>query len=962
MKRFKKIFGLILLLFTFTMISNVKTYAAVDQTKVKELSNAIIDTIKSNGNQVKVMGLNIDPSEYADILDATCADVQSYVDAGRIYFPVTPAVWMGKVYYINLYYYTDDKSKVVTKAEAIEKKVDYIINNYASKGKTDFEKAQIVHDYLATNCQYANDHYKNNTTTPDDSTSYGCLINGSAVCEGYARAYELIMNRMGIETKRVEGDDMPGGGSHEWNVIKLGGKWYYVDVCWDDPVWYGLSSESYKDYVQYTDFLKTTSEFEKDHGNSKNWYVDAYSGQYIPNYRKATAGLPVANTESAYKVNRDLYKITVPVTSPTISKAAVSKDNVTLTWNATTKIGGYVIYRSTNATSGYQQIAKVTDPATVTYKDTLTKNGTYYYKVRAYYTGYSANYYSAYSAAKSADITAISTAIKVDVGTPTLSATSTNENVKLTWSSVVGANGYEVYKDGKLVKTTTATSFSESLSATGTHTYKVRAYKVVSGKNYYSGYSEKSVTITIALTKPVISGITVNQKIATIAWNSVTGASGYEVYRNGSKIASVTATSYKDQLSDNGTYSYTVKAYKNFAGKTYNSAVSTAKTVTVNYVADNNKPNTPATQPTTTPAANITVDAPKSMVVSAINEKVTMSWSAVSGATGYKIYRKIGNGSYSQIQKLGQTTCYDNVTANGSYTYKVVAYKTVSGKEYTSTGIERTTNVTIIGTPASMTASANLEKVSLKWVAVTGAEGYQIFRNGTLIKTVTATSYAESLKTSGTYTYKIRAYRGSYYSGYATKAVKVTVVTVAKPTLSSVSASNKTVTVKWTKVAGANGYEIYRSTKASSGYTKVATITNGNTVSWKNTISAGGAYYYKVRAFKKVSGRTFYSAYSEAKSVRVTPATSLTSVKASGAKVTLKWSKVTGAKGYQIYRSTKSGSGYACVKKVTSGNTVSFVNTVARKKTYYYKVRAYYVIGGKIYYSSFSTVKSIKVN
>ena len=80
------------------------------------------------------------------------------------------------------------------------------------------------------------------------------------------------------------------------------------------------------------------------------------------------------------------------------------------------------------------------------------------------------------------------------------------------------------------------------------------------------------------------------------------------------------------------------------------------------------------------------------------------------------------------------------------------------------------------------------------------------------------------------------------------------------------------------------------------------------------------------------------------------------------AKVTVKWSKVKGASGYKIYRSTKKSSGFKCGKTVKSGSTVKYVNKNLKKgRNYYYKVRAYRTVDGKKVYGAYSSVKKVRV-
>lgn len=109
-------------------------------------------------------------------------------------------------------------------------------------GMTDLEKAVALHDYLAVNIKY--DSELANATKYDPESyiyspqnpiysAYGALVNQDAVCQGYALAYKLLLNKAGIESGVVTSEAM----GHEWNYIKLDGKYYYVDVTWDDPVW-----------------------------------------------------------------------------------------------------------------------------------------------------------------------------------------------------------------------------------------------------------------------------------------------------------------------------------------------------------------------------------------------------------------------------------------------------------------------------------------------------------------------------------------------------------------------------------------------------------------------------------------------------------------------------------------------------------------------------------------------------
>lgn len=95
---------------------------------------------------------------------------------------------------------------------------------------SDYDKALYLHDYVAKKVEYV--------MTGDHQTAYGALIGGKAVCAGYARAYQLLLNAAGIDSWYVTGQSKnPSTGrmeDHGWNVVFLDGKSYYTDVTWDD--------------------------------------------------------------------------------------------------------------------------------------------------------------------------------------------------------------------------------------------------------------------------------------------------------------------------------------------------------------------------------------------------------------------------------------------------------------------------------------------------------------------------------------------------------------------------------------------------------------------------------------------------------------------------------------------------------------------------------------------------------
>lgn len=187
-------------------------------------------------------------------------------------------------------------------------------------------------------------------------------------------------------------------------------------------------------------------------------------------------------------------------------------------------------------------------------------------------------------------------------------------------------------------------------------------------------------------------------------------------------------------------------------------------------------------------------------------------------------------------------------------------------------------------------------------------------------------------------------------------ATKVELITntLKRPTLSYLKrVSSSKVRLKWRSVKNAKKYEIYRSTKKNSGYRKIATTSK--TTFTNSKLTPGATYYYKIRARRTINGAPAYSKHSSVKSVKLKlSAPRLISAKTSGKKnVKVKWTKVSGAKGYEVFRSTSKKRGF---KKVKTLGKTSFTDKLSKKRTYYYKVRCYNTVNKKKVYSSFSSV------
>jgi len=126
----------------------------------------------------------------------------------------------------------------------LENKVVEIADKF--RHLSDVDKVMAVHDYLIDHIEYAYSHIVRR--------AYGALIEGKAVCQGYAQSFQKILSNLNIEGHTVIGWNISEKPVlHEWNRVKLDGKWYYIDLTWDDTPW--VSHRNYKHFLINTPML-----------------------------------------------------------------------------------------------------------------------------------------------------------------------------------------------------------------------------------------------------------------------------------------------------------------------------------------------------------------------------------------------------------------------------------------------------------------------------------------------------------------------------------------------------------------------------------------------------------------------------------------------------------------------------------------------------------------------------------
>lgn len=133
-----------------------------------------------------------------------------------------------------IFTYSDSSENLIAMRAAYYQSLETAVSQVDKDRMSGAQICAVIHDYLAVSCDYDN-------TNADRYNAYGALVEGKAVCQGYALAYQAILNQLGISCITIGSDDM----DHAWNMVKLGENYYHVDVTWDD--WMTMPGQVYHD-------------------------------------------------------------------------------------------------------------------------------------------------------------------------------------------------------------------------------------------------------------------------------------------------------------------------------------------------------------------------------------------------------------------------------------------------------------------------------------------------------------------------------------------------------------------------------------------------------------------------------------------------------------------------------------------------------------------------------------------
>lgn len=181
-----------------------------------------------------------------------------------------------EIFYVNGYTYTkhtlNDVVQMLTLTPSycygegdkleLEKRIDVaadeILKNVYPPA-SDYDKIKYIYEVIIGMTEY-------DLNSPDNQNVISVLLNGRSVCQGYAKTFQLLLNRLNIPCSLVTGS-VRNGERHAWNLVEADGEWYYVDVTWGDASYQNIDGDdvNYIPEVNYDYLLVPSSDIDKTH-------------------------------------------------------------------------------------------------------------------------------------------------------------------------------------------------------------------------------------------------------------------------------------------------------------------------------------------------------------------------------------------------------------------------------------------------------------------------------------------------------------------------------------------------------------------------------------------------------------------------------------------------------------------------------------------------------------------------
>ncbi len=636
----------------------------------------------------------------------------------------------------------------------------------------------------------------------------------------------------------------------------------------------------------------------------------------------------------------DEFATTGVLQPPTNFRSTAQTDTTAaLSWNLMTGAEGYTIQYCDGISCTPDTTSTVSSGSTTTKTITgLTSNTTYVFQIKSTHTTSSLN--SEYSST-------ISTSTKLSTPSNFRTTAQTSTRITVGWDAVTGASGYTLERcDGtscipSTISNRLTTSFrTGGLTPNTIYRFQIRATHTNPVLN--SSYSS-IVSISTKLSTPSNFRIAALQSSRiSLAWDASVGANGYTIkYCDGvscsptSGSRTVTVSGLATAIT--GLTANTIYRFQIIANHTSSSLSSEYSSILSQSTA------------LATPGNVITLSQSSS--------SVTLDWSTVSGANGYKIQYCDGasctpdevetvlGGFINQKQVIG-------LTSNTEYRFQIQATHSNSSLNSTYSSIVSTR--TVLAAPTNLRATAQTStSIFLAWDAVNGADGYTIqycdglsctpdetstiASGSTTAKTITGltsnTIYRFQIKSTGT-----APEIDSAYSSTISQSTSLDTPTNLRTT----AQTGTTVSLEWDAITGANGYTIDYCDGDNCTFDETSTITGASITQEQVTgLTPNTIYRFQIKATHTNS--SLDSASSSIVSTRTALAipTNLRKTAQTSTSISLAWDAVVNANGYTI----EYCDGLSCTPDETStiangSTTAKTITGLTANTTYRFQIKS----------------------
>ena len=605
------------------------------------------------------------------------------------------------------------------------------------------------------------------------------------------------------------------------------------------------------------------------------------------------------------------------ISKPTNVTAINGVGGIDITWSATQGADSYKIMRRELGAEEWDVLVERSSSLTTFFKDTTAENGkTYEYDVNSTLGEFTT---------KTLEEGQIVTYLPSPVVT---SVTNISAGVELKWETVENAAYYWIYRKAVGVETELteyATVVSNSFIDTEVEVGKAYTYSIKAVNDYgESAFTKTGYTVT-RVPATVVTNVVAGADRITVYFDKVEGVDGYNIYRRTDSTdwekagsVSVNAECFEDIKALSGMdYYYCVVP---FIGNSESQKISTEESVYY-------------------------IKAPQNVKSVNTKDALEVTWDAVGGASEYYVYRKTSQAEAMELVaaiKAGNKLKYidENVEIDEIYQYAVQAIS-VKGTSFFSEQSPETMRITCV---KDVEAVRVADGIYIQWRNHKFAENYIVCRlENDVWKRIGETAEVDftdtTVESGKTYSYAVIPVVATFEGGIDEEEI-YEIKYLASPTITAITNYKATVKIEWSKVAGAEKYDLQRVTLDSKGnnrgsYKTIATVSASET-SFKDTdLVAGRRYRYRVYA---IAGDDISVASSSFKNIFLSvPKISSLGNAYGGIKVS--WSSVKNAEKYRIMRK-ESGGDWKTIKTVSSSTTSYTDKTTKNGVKYYYAVKA----------------------